>query len=283
MRRRFAVLLLVVTAGVFAQDASLPEALLQRGVASYKAGDASSAVTDLEAAERGFGPGPETLPSLETALVYLALAQFRLGREEDARETLLRLHAAERLAPTYATLPLGTDAAEIEALAAALLPTQPLPRNGELSADESARPLPLIVPKKEAVRKAESRSATASHEAFSTLRAAEAAAENGALGEAVNLYSRLARATDVPREVLIEAAIGLHRTGAYRDAVEAFPRLGPFARGEEDLRYYYAVSLYESGQYAEARKQMACALPFIRETDEVLRYRDKIARTLARK
>jgi hypothetical protein len=276
VRKPFAVLLFLATAGVFAQDAATPATLFQRGLNAYKAGEAASAVIDLEAAEQGFGLAPETLPSLET------LAQFRLGREEDARETLLRIHAAERLQPVYASLTLGADAAEIEALAAALLPGQPLPFHGESLADESV-PLPPIVPRHDPVRATEPIRVTASVEAFNLLRAADAAAENGAIDDALAGYSILAKAPGVLREVLVEAAIGLYRTGAFPDAVLAFRRLETFARGEEDLRYYYAVSLYESGDFAEAKKQMVCALPFIRQTDEVLRYHDRIDLALARR
>ncbi|MEP6746036.1 MAG: hypothetical protein ABJB33_11115, partial [Gemmatimonadota bacterium] len=190
MRKPFAILLLLVAGGALAQDVPAPAALFQRGLNSYRAGDAASAVTDLEAAAQWFGLAPETLSSLEAALVYLALAQFRLGREEDARETLLRIHEAERLQPVYASLPLGPDAAEIEALAAALLPARPLPPNGDRLADESV-PLPAIIPRRELVRATEPAPVASKGEAFSLLRAADAAAENGAIAEAVERYSLL--------------------------------------------------------------------------------------------
>lgn len=276
VRKTLALLLLLVAAGALAQEAPAPAALLQRGLDSYRAGDATSAVMDLEAAAQGFGLAPETLSSFETALVYLALAHFRLGREEKARETLLRIHAVEEVQPVYASLSLGADAAEIEALAAALLPARPLRPNDDRLVDESV-PLPAVIPRRDPAP------VTSNAEAFSLLRAADAAAENGAIGDAVEGYSRLATAPTVLREVLIEAAIGLYRTGAFPNAVLAFRRLETFARGEDDLRFYYAVSLYESGDFAEARKQILCALPFILETDEVLRYRDKIDPSVARK
>lgn len=141
-----------------AQTAITPESLLDRGLRAYKSGDYSSAVTDLQAAAQGF-LSPEQmqayvntgkfdrLQSFETSLVYLALAQFRLGREDDARETLLRLQSAERINPTYATLNLGADAAEIESLSAALTPGSPLPRNVHVAQDDPNRALPPIQPK----------------------------------------------------------------------------------------------------------------------------------------
>lgn len=160
MRKPLAVLLLLLAMGasVFAQTAVTPESRLELGITAYKAGDFTSAVVDLQAAAQGFlSPEQmqayvntgrfERLQSFETALVYLALAQMRLNREDDARETLLRLHSAERISPTYASLNLGPEAAEIESLAAALTPSNPLPRNTQLAADDPARALPPIVPK----------------------------------------------------------------------------------------------------------------------------------------
>lgn len=157
MRKPLAVFLLLLASGasVFAQSAVTPESRLALGLTAFKAGDFTSAVTDLQAAAQGF-LSPEQmqtyvntgrfdrLQSFETALVYLALAQMRLNREDDARETLLRLQSAERIAPTYATLSLGSEAAEIEALASALTPSNPLPHNVQVAGDV---PLPPIVPK----------------------------------------------------------------------------------------------------------------------------------------
>lgn len=313
MRRPFAVLLFVLAGHAFAQGADEPEAVLVRGVAAFRGSNAASAIPDLEAALQGFLTVVDTrtyvstgrldaLPSIETALVYLALAQFRLGREDDARDTILRLFAAERIAPTYATLSLGPDAVELETLAAALVPLQKLPRNGELPPEDAERPLPPLVPKQESVRQAERQevidallgdfvraapapvmTAAVSRSHYSALREADIAAENGAIAQAVSLYTRAIEPAAAPREVLVAAGTGLYRTGAFREAALALSRLGTFARGEEDLRYYYAVSLYESGDYAAAQKEMSCALPFIVATDEVLRYRNKIELTLASK
>ena len=115
------VLVLLAAASAFAQDAVTPESLLRRGLASYQGRDYTSAVTDLQAAAQGFLTPEQMqayvntgrfdrLQSFETSLVYLALSQFHLGREDDARETLLRLQSAERITPTYAGLSIGSDA-----------------------------------------------------------------------------------------------------------------------------------------------------------------------------
>jgi tetratricopeptide (TPR) repeat protein len=158
VRRRLAVLLLVVAIPVFARDVNAPGAMLERGVAAFRAGDAAGAAADLNAALAGFLSEErcrsyvdegrlEDLPSIETALVYLALAEFRAGREDDARQTLRRLLAVERIAPTYAVLPLGDEAVELETLASALLPLETLPRNGDVPADDASHPLAAIAVK----------------------------------------------------------------------------------------------------------------------------------------
>lgn len=161
MRKPLAVLLLLLAmaASAVAQTAVTPESRLSLGITAYKAGDFTSAVVDLQAAAQGFlSPEQmqayvntgrfERLQAFETALVYLALAQMRLNREDDARETLMRLHSAERISPTYASLSLGPEASEVESLAAALTPSNPLPRNVQVAAaDDGSAALPPIVPK----------------------------------------------------------------------------------------------------------------------------------------
>lgn len=459
MRRPIALFLLVSVLALPAFGAATPEALLDLGLRAFRAGDYTSAVVDLQGAAQGFlSPAQmetyvntgkfEQLRQFETALVYLALAQFRLAREDDARETILRLVSAERISPTFENLPLQADAAEFETLVAALVPSASLPRNVQLANADPSRPLPPVRPANEekvAVRKtmaqeraerqaaieafiaqereriqreadariaadremtekaaaekiatvqreaeqriaaaetqatqrvteiqsttsqrvtaaqseaekrvaeaqaeaerrvaaaqseaqkrvaaaeaeARQKSATAEEEArrqadarladlekqtqariaaaradseqaasariaeaeanarrvyLTSLRQAEAFASNGLVDDANEIYSRLAKSENVPREVVAEAAVGLYRTGAFRPAVEAFQRMGTFARGEEDLRYYHAVALYEVGEYQAAQKELLCALPFIQVTDEVSRYRVKIEQTSA--
>lgn len=134
-----------------------PEASFELGVRAFRAGDYASAVVDLEDAARALttrdrvqafvaGGELESLATLETTLVYLALAQFRLGQEDAARATLLRLAAAEEIEPTYAGLRLGAEAAELESLAAALAPEIGLPRNTAGVADDPTAALPPVVP-----------------------------------------------------------------------------------------------------------------------------------------
>ena len=160
--RLLVIAITVLMTAVTAHGAATPEALLDLGMRAFRAGDYQSAVVDLQAAAQGFlSPAQmetyvntgqfEQLRQFETALVYLALSQFRLAREDDARETILRLVSAERISPTYANLPLQSDAAEFETLVAALVPAAQLARNASLAAADPSKPLPPVKPVEEKV------------------------------------------------------------------------------------------------------------------------------------
>jgi hypothetical protein len=156
MVRKPIAVLLVVAMLCSGAAAATPEGSLELGLRAFRAGDFASAVIDLEAAAQPLAPSElltyvetaqlDRLPSFETALVYLALAQFRLGREDDARQTILQLIAADRLGSAYATLPLQADAAEFETLVAALVPASTLPHNLQIAANDQLLPLPAVTP-----------------------------------------------------------------------------------------------------------------------------------------
>ena len=128
-----------------------PDALVQRGIESYRAGKTADAATDLEAAAQAFlsqeqmqnyvntGKFPN-LDRFETALVYLTLAQSKLGHQDQAREAVLRLVTAERIQATYAQLPLPAEVASFESIAARLVPNASLPANTQLAQGGSAVP-----------------------------------------------------------------------------------------------------------------------------------------------
>ena len=118
--------------------------LLDRGVTSYRAGQFENAASDLKASTQAFLSQENmenyvnsgtfaNLDKLETALVYLTLAQSKLGRTDDARETVLRLLSAERIAATYARLALPAEAAEFEVIAVRLVPESSIPQNFRLA------------------------------------------------------------------------------------------------------------------------------------------------------
>ena len=355
VRTTIVILCLTSALSVHAQT---PE-VYERGIASYRAGDYERAAADLKEATQIFlapeqmkkyvNTGEfENLAELETALVYLALAQTKLGRTEEARESVLRLMSAERIKPTFATLSLPAETAEFTRIATSLVPDanlnqvqvatatpppptpapvvapvpqprppqpqpvqivqtpppppptvvvapvpvqpQPQPNVEQLLADERARMERDLERRIAEIRAAAQRSAEeriAAERAsiqqgyiprdyFRALRDADNLAVDGQFREANDIYNSLVVREGVPREVVIEAAIGLYRTGAFRGAAEAFRKLAPFRRGEEDVRYYNAVVLYETGAYDAAGHELSCALPFIHVTDDVARYRQKI-------
>lgn len=163
MRVTIALLCLFTAFSAVAQTAEpAAGALLQRGITNFRSASYASAITDLQSASRQLlgqqqmreyvdtGTLP-TLPEYETALVYLALAQSRLGRDEDARNTVLQLMTAERIRPTYATLQLESDARDFELLAATLVPNYALPANTRLASGTApppaAEPLAPVQPK----------------------------------------------------------------------------------------------------------------------------------------
>jgi tetratricopeptide (TPR) repeat protein len=134
---------LLVGANAFA---AVLDDLLANGQAEFRAGQFEQAVVNLSAAAEGFQTA-RMFERYETALVYLALAQARSNRESDTLETIVRLAAAERVEPHYATLTLGPDVADFPALAARLAPAQ-LPANNSASVTEdTSLPLPVVRPK----------------------------------------------------------------------------------------------------------------------------------------
>jgi hypothetical protein len=137
----FAVIL-ISTAAV--AQSPTPDELLQRGKDNFRGGHYNEAVSDLKAASEAY-LAPEqkqqyvatghlpSLPKLEEAFIYLTMAYNRLGREEDARDTIARLLTAERIEPIYTKLQLEADAAEFERLAADLAPQMRVPANEQLA------------------------------------------------------------------------------------------------------------------------------------------------------
>jgi hypothetical protein len=146
VRRSVGVVLLLTLAAFSASASAPPEALFDLGMRAFRAGDYTSAIVDLRAASEGFAAATGRAESYATALVYLALAQFRAGREDESRDTILRLAEAERVTPVFATLPLDTDAADFEVLVAALAPNAGLPRNPRVAAEDQTAPLPAVRP-----------------------------------------------------------------------------------------------------------------------------------------
>ncbi|HSP34089.1 MAG TPA: hypothetical protein VLU46_07240 [Thermoanaerobaculia bacterium] len=326
MRTTITVFVCVAAIGavVVAQTTSLtPDALLQGGIASFRASRYTEAAKDLKEAADAMLSSEQmqayvnsgkfaNIDKFETALVYLALAEAKLGHDDQAREAVLRLDTAERIENVFARLPLDADGAAFQQLAARLVPNGKLPENTQVAAAappaQTAAPAPAPAPPPAAADRAErdkaiadavaaerarmeqeaderiaaaTRTLTPRTDYLVRLRQADAYADNGQTSRADEIYMGIANASDAPRDIVAESGVGLYRISAFRDALRVFRKLAPFARGEEDLRYYNAIALYETGDIANAKRELACSLPFIETNEDVARYRAKIEKTRA--
>ena len=144
MRTTFAMMLLLMTMAPTSADD-----LYLHGRKELRGGRYAEAVNDLRAAADAYLTPQqatryittghyEALADYEETLVYLTVAQMKLGRVADARETLRRITVAERIEPTYQALPLDAEAAEFESIAKKLLPEIPLPPNQALAEMQEA-------------------------------------------------------------------------------------------------------------------------------------------------
>ncbi|HEV7921774.1 MAG TPA: hypothetical protein VGR02_13375 [Thermoanaerobaculia bacterium] len=148
-----AVLAVILMSGTAVAQSVTSDELLQRGKDNFRAGHYNEAVSDLKAASDTY-LAPEqkqqyvatghlpSLPKLEEAFIYLTMAYNRLGRDEDARDTIARLLTAERIEPIYTKLQLEADAAEFERLAADLAPQMRVPANEQLARGGAPVPAP---------------------------------------------------------------------------------------------------------------------------------------------
>lgn len=156
VRSTFSIFLvaMLLLGGVTASAADTsPDALVQRGLDSYRAARYQDAANDLNAAAQAFLSADqmqkyvdtgrfENLARLETALVYLALAESKLKNDSAARDAILRLTSAERIEPLYANLPLQADAADFEALVKRVAPGTSLGPNVYLARGGAPSTLP---------------------------------------------------------------------------------------------------------------------------------------------
>lgn len=123
--RKLAVLLwllLIPVAGYAASGDEFYQRLYQRGLAHFAAGDYANAFMELRNAAFGF---VEHVDQFETAQSYAIIAAHRLGHDNDARESLMRIVSAEKIQPHFRSVTLPDDLrAEVDTVAAALLTTE---------------------------------------------------------------------------------------------------------------------------------------------------------------
>lgn len=116
----FILLLIAAGSALAATATEFYVSLLRRGVASYEAGRFESAARELDVAAFGL---LESIDHFETAKVYAALANDKLGRTAPARLAAQRVLAAERVQRRLAQIALPADVrAAFVALAQRLLP-----------------------------------------------------------------------------------------------------------------------------------------------------------------
>src|SRR5258708_6237652 len=157
MRRRLAIPLALLSIFLLTAQTPAPDELLQRGRDSFRTAHYEDAIKDLTAAADGFLSPAQVqtyvttgqLPSLdrfETAVVYLAMAYSKMGKDTDAAEQIRRLNAAEAIAPTYASLTFPPDVADFEIVAHRVAPSTAIPANPSMTAAPTqlaqAPPLP---------------------------------------------------------------------------------------------------------------------------------------------
>lgn len=309
-----AVVLLCLLSG---QTAVGQDALLQRSRDEYRAGRYADAAKDaLAAADAILTPETmqtfvntgqfDSLAKFETAIVYLTLADVKLGREDDAREQLQRLRVAEGIAPTFATLALDSVVAEFPQIAGRLLPSLQLPSNASLaSAAPQGVPVPvsaaLPAPSQQAVqavseaeqRYIDQKIAEArveieqrAQEQIAAIRTEAQQQIAQARAEAKEAQQKAAAAQTPAAPVKIEATstivAALHKaavqanTGDVADAVATYRQLADAAGAQRDVVAAAAVGLYRTGDFSDALAALQ-RLGTLARGEEDLRYYRAVA------
>jgi tetratricopeptide (TPR) repeat protein len=292
-------LLLVPAALSAAPGDEFYQRLYQRGMAHFAAADYAAAVTELRNAAFGF---VEQVDQFETAEAYASIAAHRLGHDADARDTLMRIVAAEKVQPHFRSVKLPDDLrAEIDVVAATLLtkqeatllgvpqqvqdaagtkpavvvPTPTKAPNVAVTAPREDRDVEAVPPAAKPVPPAPAPQPAVSN-ADTSLADAGRAADSGDVACARSIYNALLNGLALTHAQVLSLADGLYRARDFAGAARAFQRAGTFAVGEESHHYEYAVTLYETGHFSEAKQELAAALPYITVTSDVARYRAKI-------
>jgi len=278
--------------------------LLQRGKDNFRAAQYAHAVDDLRAAAEALLSTEQkqayvttgkldTLPQLEEALVYLTVAYSKLGRDDDARETVSRLAAAERIETHYATLPLTGEVAEFPAIAARLSPALQLPNNPQLASAEpvSAPPPPAPVAtasmtpaaqpaqsaevagitREEIMREVERRVAEARAQ-WEKEMTERLAAERASMQKEMDI--RIAQIESQARhDVLgnIRRADLLANTGHLADASEIYNSIANATAATREAITEAGIGLYRTGSYSDAANALRRLGTFARG-EEDLRY-----------
>jgi len=281
------LLLIVPMAASAATADDFYQRMYRRGMTHFAAAEYPAAFTELRNAAFGF---VERLDTFEAAHAYAAVAAHRAGRDADARDSLMRITAAEKVEPHFASVTLPEDIrTEVYKVAARMLTREEATLIGvsqqQLAAAAAEKTLAVVpTPSKRpnvAVTAPRDRSGAdatppAPETAASKLDNAQRALEAGDVTAAQATYESLFAASPLAHADEVRLAEGLYRVHDYTKAARAFELAGPLGQGEEKYHYCYAVSLYETGHFKEAKRELAAAIPHIAVTEDVERYRAKI-------
>jgi hypothetical protein len=279
--KRFAVgvVLFAVASVAFAATEDFYLRMFQRGLDHFAAGNYATAFDELRMAAFGM---VDSIDDFERAHVYATVAAQKLKRESDARNSLQRVLAAEKIEHRYTSLKLPDevksafeDAArsllrrdEIAQLRIGVVPATPAPT------PVAPQPTPSVsLPKPVASQHPASKPVNVE----GALADAERAITTGQLERARTIYRPLMEET-LSHPQLLRLAEGLYRSRDFANTVHVFVRVLPLQKTEEPYRYYYAVALYETGAFAAAKRELTVVMPFIEVTPDVARYRAKIER-----
>lgn len=283
-------LVLLPTAAFAASGEDFYQRLYTRGMTHFAAADYAPAFTELRSAAFGFVDRIEKFVTVEA---YVAIAAHRLGHDDDARESLMRITAAEKIEPHFQAVTLPDEIRdEIKKLAAAQLPRQESTLLGvtrEMQDAAAAANPPVIVPTPSkrpnvaVTAPRESGGATAEPPGLppaasvdSRLDDAARALKAGDIPHAAAIYDALLNEPALDHTAALRLGEGLNATHDFAKAVRAFQKAGAIGAGEERYHYSYAVALYETGHYGDAKRELAAAIPHVTMTEDVAAYRTKI-------
>jgi hypothetical protein len=300
------VLTLVLATTALAAPHPFYQNMMQRGLAKVQQGRYADAIRDLRVAAFGSLDEPTMY---QTAQVYIAIANEKLGNGDEARLAATKFLQSERLRPTYASLPLDAatrDAFEklvagaVEPQYLAQLPsfrrsspksvsavastskelpmpaiTVPAPTQPQTQVKAAVTPPPQPKPATPVAAKAPTPAPQVSDTA-ARLRQAQQLLNEGKLLAARQAYEQLGQRRDLSRSEIMEIGRGLNRAGAWQQSAFVYQRTLPLRKGEELHMFYEAVNRYELGEVNVARSLLAKALPGLAVTREIEQYRQKI-------
>jgi tetratricopeptide (TPR) repeat protein len=289
LRKLVLFLLLIVPMAAFAAPVEdFYQRMHRRGMAHFAAAEYTPAFAELRSAAFGF---IDVVDTFETIHAYAAVAARRAGREAEARDSLMRIAAAEKIETHFPSVTLPEEIrTEVHKAAARLLTRDEATLIGVtpqmLAAALAERTLAVVptptkrpnvavtAPREQS--NADAAPPPAEPTAASKLADAQRALESGDITSAKAIYESLLTGPLLVHHDEVQLAEGLYRVHEYAKAARAFVLAGTLGKGEEKYHYCYAVSLYETGHFKEAKRELAAAMPHITMNDDVEQYRAKI-------